>query len=88
MLTKKSNTTIREENGYTIVRLHRTDIVKFKPNGEIILHSGKWRTPTTKRRMNEVSEEYNLHFHVYQKNKEWFICFKGETYTFEDGMIL
>ena len=39
----------------------------------ITLNSGGYRTATTKRRMNEVSEEYDLGFKVYQKNVDWYI---------------
>ena len=39
-------------NGDKVTRLHNTDIVRVTPKGKTILHSGGWRTSTTKDRMN------------------------------------
>ena len=86
----KNNTTIRDEDGARIVRLHRTDIVTIRPT-EIELHSGGWRTVTTKARMNQVSNELAFGFVVFAKRREWFVSFFDEdgtrtTCAFEDGM--
>jgi hypothetical protein len=35
------------------VRLHRTRIVQFHPDGSIVLDTGGWQTPTTRARMRE-----------------------------------
>lgn len=40
------------ENGNKTIRLHNTDVVTFKPSGEIVLDSGGWNTPTTRDRIN------------------------------------
>jgi hypothetical protein len=40
-------------NGETVTRLHHTDIVRRLSNGSIVLHSGGWKTVTTKDRMNQ-----------------------------------
>lgn len=37
------------------VRLHDTDVVTYHRNGNIILNSGGWRTPTTKNRITAYS---------------------------------
>ena len=65
-------TTIRNEDGYTIVRYHNTDVVKFNQD-EIVLNTGGWRTVTTKARMNQASNQYGLGFRVYQRDWEWFV---------------
>ena len=52
----------------------------------ITLNSGGYRTATTKRRMNEVSEEYDLGFKVYQKNFDWYIDIMQGTLKFIDGI--
>ena len=78
--------------GKMSVYLHGTEIVKSKPRhvsgGEVVtLNSGGYRTPTTKRRMNEVSEEYyNSGFKVYQKNLEWYVDTDKGTLKFIDGL--
>jgi len=78
-------TTIRKENNKTIVRYHNTDIVtidwienyKDDPNpnmlGMITLNTGGWFTQTTKARMNQVSEVFNLGYRVFQKNYKWYV---------------
>jgi len=40
-------------DGSRVIRLHLTDIITFKPNGDIVLNSGGWQTVTTKERMNK-----------------------------------
>ena len=81
------NTRLSESDGWTVVRLHYTDIVMFN-GGDVVLNSGGWKTSTTKRRMNEASAEFNLGFTVWQKYYNWFVDFEGKTYEFTDGMKL
>ena len=79
--------------GKMSVYLHGTKIVTSKPRhikpwGELVtLNSGGYRTPTTKRRMNEVSEEYyNAGFKVYQKNFDWYVDTDKGPLKFIDGL--
>ena len=52
-----ANNTIQYEapDGTRVVRLHRTDIIKFLPSGEVELNSGGWHTHTTRERLNSLS---------------------------------
>ena len=68
-------------NGEKAIRLHNTNIIAFKPNGDIILNSGGWNTPTTKNRISEYSP-----YHIRQKNRIWYIDVNGIEYTFKDDM--
>jgi len=43
---------IQYPDGSTAYRLHNTDIVTYKPNGDIVLNTGGWNTVTTRARMN------------------------------------
>jgi imidazoleglycerol phosphate synthase glutamine amidotransferase subunit HisH len=61
-----------EDGKKTGVQYHDTIIVEFT-NDTIKLNSGGWRTVTTKRRMNQVSEEYDLAIRVYQKYDSWWV---------------
>ena len=70
----------RDQDGYTCVRYHQTDVVRFKDES-IILNTGGWFTATTKVRMNQASNQFGLGFHVYQKSHEWFV-------RMEDGRVL
>lgn len=68
------------------VRLHNTYIVRFHYNGQITLHSGGWRTVTTKDRINEF-----ISGRVYQKRGVWFYQGAREGWhipavEFEEGM--
>lgn len=80
-------TTVKNINEYTVVTYHQTDVVKFNEN-EIILDSGGWLTQTTKNRMNQTSWQFGLEFSVYQRNKKWFVDYKGDTLDFYDGITL
>ena len=74
----------------TAVRYHDTNIVAFTPSA-VVLNSGGWRTATTKRRMNEVSDHYGLRFHIYQEDFKWWVVLHdshltSRTMPFSDGM--
>lgn len=87
-LKRKTATKIRVEDNWTHIRYHETDVVSFSET-IIILRSGGWETVTTKRRMNQISEEYDLGFSVYQLKGKWFVSFPGcEDIEFYDGMRL
>lgn len=67
---------------------HETAIVEFDAE-KVRLHSGGWRTVTTKKKMNQASRQFGLGFEVYQKAREWFIVTpEGETVPFYDGIYL
>lgn len=83
----RNNTNIRIENGFTIIRLYSTDIVKF--NDEcIIFNTDGYKTVTTKTRMAQVSNQYNLDYNVYQEKGKWIVKYLEKTYPFYDGIIL
>ena len=84
---EKSATRVYVENGHTNVQFHHTIVVAFNES-EIILNSGGWFTNTTKIRMNQTSNQFNLGFNVFQKDLSWFVEFNEKTIPFENGMIL
>ena len=71
MIDQKS-TNVRTQDKKTIVRLYETDIVSFDDES-ITLNHGGFKTATTKRRMNQVSEAFNLRFKVIQEDFIWFV---------------
>lgn len=87
---------VREVEGVA-VKLHQTNVVTFKPDGNVILNSGGWRTVTTKERINRYSPA-----RVYSEGGVWFVYYKddygSQTYqpddctdhraTFFDGMMV
>lgn len=80
-------TSIYTEDGFTRVIYHNTAVVKFNQD-KIILDSGGYETNTTKLRMNQTSNQFDLNFQVYQENWIWYVDWKGKTYYFQDKMIL
>lgn len=75
-----------KEAGYNVVQYHNTDVVMWNDD-EIILDTGGYDTLTTKARMNEASRVYDLGFHVYQKNYNWYVEYKGETILFTSSTL-
>ena len=83
-------TAIYHSDGYTCIRYHSTEVVRFNAD-EIVLDSGGWQTVTTKLRMNQASNMFHLGFRVSQRQHEWFVDYYAQgrlTFTFRDGMIL
>lgn len=79
-------TTIANDKTHTVVTYQTTRIVRF--NGrEIILDSGGWESVTTKRKMNQASNQFDLGYGVMQKNGVWTVRLpNGKTVPFVDGM--
>lgn len=53
--------------GFIGVRLHNTFVVKFWPDGQVTLHTGGYRTTTTKERINQF-----VRGRVWQAKGEWW----------------
>ena len=76
---KIANNTYLERRGDDIaLRLHSTDIVTFKPNGDKVLNSGGWHTHTTKARINDAG------IRLSQDKGVWFIG----NIQFQDNMVI
>ena len=80
-LGKTATTAARDEKGNLLVTYHSTVVVKASHNG-ILLNTGGWKTATTKTRMNQASNQYDLGYRVFQKDYEWFVTYQGETLPF------
>lgn len=78
------------ENGDRVIRLHLTDIVTFKPCGDIVLDSGGWKTRTTKERMNTFLPGS---WYVAQSKSVWYLCRYWDDsdrveYVYQDGITI
>lgn len=74
----RTETVTFHDEGWTCMRYHRTVVAKCRREpGEdqtkVILNTGGWFTPTTKKRMNQFAEDNGLRFQVYQQDFEWFV---------------
>jgi len=83
----KGYTTIKTVNGKTAITYHSTAVVTFDQDS-IVLDSGGWFTQTTKNRMNQTSNQFDLGFNVFQKLSVWWVGYKGKTIEFQNGMRL
>lgn len=93
---------VRMHNDDIAVLFHRTHILRFTPDGRVVLTSGGWTTATTKDRMNQYlgreNQVFSTHgnwwvsvnfplFAVDRWNPNWNSMIKGRI-PFEDGMTL
>lgn len=66
------------------ILLHNTFVVKIFPNNHYQLNSGKWKTPTTKNRINQFSPAQ-----IAQVKGNWVHYLKfSKNIPFFDGMII
>lgn len=83
------NTTIcPQPNGNIIVTYYKTQIVKVFSKS-IELDNGGYITHTTKKKMNQVSEQLDLGFKVFQRGLEWFVSLPNsdKSIPFQNGKV-
>ena len=83
----RTATSKRQEDGWTVIKYHQTDVVSFNKN-LIILDTGGWYTATTKTRMNQASNEYGLGYQVYQEKGKWFVVHKNQLISFDKSALV
>ena len=81
------------KDGCRAIRLHRTDVVTYRPDGACILNTDGWQTRTTKDRMNKYAP-----VSVYQVDSIWYVVQKrrisdrfpqkGEPIRYYDYMVI
>ncbi|MFA5049291.1 MAG: hypothetical protein WC516_09770 [Patescibacteria group bacterium] len=76
-----NNTYLQRRDSDIVVKLHDTDIITYKSNGDIVLNSGGWHTMTTKDRLNN-----NLPRELYisQNKGIWYI----KNLRYKDGLTI
>lgn len=80
-------TTIVRTDGGIGVQYHRTLVAFKRLDGTVVLHSGGWRTATTKLRMNQFANQFCAGaYNVYQKDYNWYVSTKNGDVEFFDGM--
>ena len=81
---------LRRDDGIG-VRYHWTIVVTFRPDGAMVLHSGGYRTMTTKDRIDQFLYA-NRGLRLCQERGEWWIIDPHdsgyERIPFEDGMVV
>jgi hypothetical protein len=69
-------TTVSEDGIWQVVTYHNTPVVKFSEK-TILLNTGGYKSQTTKRRMNQAANQFELGFEVVQRKGDWFVV-RGE----------
>jgi len=71
----------RDGADITVVH-HTTAIVRYRPDGSVVLTGGGWRSATTKKHLNAYSGRT-----VWQSKFVWYVYDnQGEKVEFEDGI--
>jgi hypothetical protein len=61
------------KDGCRAIRLHRTDVVTFRPDGKFAINSGGWQTRVTKNRINK----YCRTIQVWALKGKWYVSRAG-----------
>lgn len=72
---------VNDVTGFEVI-YRGTRVVSKTLDDDIVLNTGGWKTATTKTRMNQAANEFELGYQVFQKNHEWFVTWRGETLPF------
>lgn len=84
--TYKTTIEPRGRPGLFAIRYCMTDIVVFDAN-TVTLDSGGWRTVTTKRKMQQASNQFGLGYGIWQEDHCWYVSrYQGDKVPFVDGM--
>ena len=73
----------RRDNGAIALKLHATDILTYKPSGEIVVDTNGYTTVTTKARINEHLPDP---YYLYQKQFIWY--WNEDDSEYSDGDIV
>lgn len=77
---------INNEDGGLVI-YQKTKIVEWDNNGNVTLNSDGWETVTTKRKMNQASNQFCLRFGVVQRDYKWFVTIDGcDDIPYHDNM--
>ena len=77
---------IDNDEGGLVIYQH-TKIVEWDNNGNVTLNSDGWETVTTKRKMNQASNQFCLRFGVIQRDHKWYVVLDGcEDIPYYDGI--
>ena len=74
---RDTHLTIRKEGEEVVIQMYATDIVKYRPNGEIYVEINGWISMTTCQVLTDI---LGADFHKYN-NRIWVRCDIPESYT-------
>lgn len=74
---RDTHLTIRKEGEEVVIQMYATDIVKYRPNGDIYVEINGWTSMTTGEVLTDI---LGADFHKYN-NRMWVRCDIPESYT-------
>jgi len=80
-------TTVCEKQGVLSVVYHNTEVVRADSD-TITLNTGGWKTVTTKTRMNQAANQFDLDYSVFQKSGKWYVDYNGATIPFDGASLI
>lgn len=80
-------TKVFEDGADTIVKYHNTEVVRFNAK-RIVLNTGGFDTMTTRRRMNQASNQFDLGYSVYSNKGNTLVDFDGLTIRFTGNVLV
>lgn len=83
MASGTHKTKVSTQDGYTSVRYHSTDVVRFSAS-TIYLNTGGYRSNTTRLRMNQAANQFALGYIISQRNFAWFVCTNAGDFPYND----
>lgn len=76
-----------QQDGSVEFWYHSTCVCIIRADKSVRLHSGGWRTATTKTAINQALNQSGLnHIGVFQKKGEWFVSVGDSVLAFFDGI--
>ena len=81
----KVHTKVATVGDTTIVTYHNTKVVVFENNGRwVTLNTGGWRSATTRTRMAQTSNQFNLGFNVSFAKGKFYVWSYQHGWEIED----
>ena len=77
MSLKHKNLKVTEVNGVTIIEYYTTNIVAFDSNN-LIFSRGNYKTTSTKKMINKISDYYSLGWQVSSNRGIWWVDYQLE----------
>lgn len=79
-----NNTYLQRHDNYLAMLYHSTEVVKWYPNGDIVLDNGGWFTSSTKERINSALSGNSPRHYLSQNLGVWYLS----QYKFKNGITV
>lgn len=87
-LIGKTATKVIKTDEMISVIYHKTEVVKYNTTTKkLVLNTGGWLTKTTKTRMNQASNQFNLGYSVKQIKGQWLVSIENKEIIFNDDKL-